>query len=125
MNELDRKIREALRQEDAELFESFGGEQSMLEMVADVFRSRHRWLVVITMFWMVVIFVFAIVAGVRFFGADATRDQVMWAAACVICLSAVSLLKTWFWMEMNKNALTREIKRLELQIARLAGRIRD
>jgi len=27
-------------------------------------------------------------------------------------------------MEMNKNALTREIKRLELQIARLASRIK-
>ncbi len=125
MNELDRKIREALRQEDAELFESFGGEQSMLEMVADVFRSRHRWLVVITMFWTLVFFVLSIVSAVRFFSADATRDLVMWAAVCVICLSAVSLLKTWFWMEMNKNALTRAITRLELQIARLAARIKD
>ena len=49
----------------------------------------------------------------------------MWAAACIVCVSAVSMLKIWYFLEMNKNAVTREIKRLELQIARLAGRIKD
>jgi hypothetical protein len=34
----------------------------------------------------------------------------------------VAILKIWFWMEMHKNAVLREVKRLELQIARLAAR---
>jgi len=33
-------------------------------------------------------------------------------------------MKTWWWMEVNKNAITREVKRLELQIARLAARVK-
>ena len=52
------------------------------------------------------------------------RVMLLWAAACVVCMSGVSMMKVWYWMELNKNAVTREIKRLELQIARLAGRIK-
>jgi hypothetical protein len=124
MNELDRKIREVLHKEDAELFEGFEAEQSLLEMMVDTFRGRHRWLVAMMAFWSLVFFVLAIVTAVKFFSAETTRDIVMWATACVLCMSAVSMLKLWYFLEMNKNALTREIKRLELQIARLAGRIK-
>ena len=35
---------------------------------------------------------------------------------------AVAMLKMYFWMEMNKNVTLREVKRLELQIARLVSR---
>lgn len=125
MNELDKKIQEALRKEDAELFEDFQGEQSLFEMMGDTFRGRHRWLVALMAFWSLVFFVLAILTAVKFFSAEATRDIVMWAAACILCMSAVSMLKLWYFLEMNKNCLTREIKRLELQIARLSGRIKD
>ncbi len=124
MNDLDEKIREALRSEDAELFGEIGGEPSMFEMVMETFRGRHWWLVVLTGFWTLVFFVLSILSAVRFFRAVEMRDTLMWAAAFIVCMSAVSLLKTWYWMELNKNAITREIKRLELQIARLASRIK-
>ena len=32
------------------------------------------------------------------------------------------MLKMWYWMELNKNALTRGIKRVELQLALLSNR---
>ncbi|MEE8169622.1 MAG: DUF6768 family protein [Phycisphaerae bacterium] len=40
-------------------------------------------------------------------------------------MSAVAMLKIWYWMEMQRIVVMREIKRVELQIARLAARIRD
>ena len=46
-------------------------------------------------------------------------------AVCIVCFSAIAGMKVWYWLELNKNAVTREIKRLELQIARLASRIKD
>ena len=125
MNELDKKIKEALRQEDAELFEDLGGEPSVFDLVIDTFRGKHWWLTVLTIFWSLVFFVLAILSAVRFFKTDDSRDMMMWALAFIFCMMAVSMMKIWFWMEMNKNAITREIKRLELQIARLAGRIKD
>lgn len=124
MNELDKKIKEALRQEDAELFEDLGGEPSVFDLVIDTFRGKHWWLTVLTIFWSLVFFVLAILSAVRFFNTDDSRDMMMWALAFIFCMMAVSMMKMWFWMELNKNAITREIKRLELQIARLAGRIK-
>lgn len=124
MNELDMKIKEALLQEDAEIFEEFGGEQTLLEMVADTFRGRQRWLVFLTMFWTLVFFVLSILAIIKFFRADEMRDMLMWGAASAFFLSGVIMMKVWYWMEIYKNVVTREIKRLELQIARLTARIK-
>ena len=36
-------------------------------------------------------------------------------------LAAVMGMKIWHWMEMQRHALTREIKRVELQVANLAN----
>lgn len=125
MKELDKKIREALRKEDAELYEEFDEEPSVIEMLMETCRGRRRWLNVLGAFQTLVFVVLGISSAVKFFGAESTREIVMWAGACILCMTAVSMLKIWFFLEMNRNALTREIKRLELQIARLAGRIKD
>ena len=125
MNELDKKIQEALRAEDAELFKDFPEEPSVFEMLMETCRGRHRWLNILGAFWTLVFLVLGIVAAVKFFSAEGTRDIVMWASACIVCVSAVSMLKIWYFLEINKNSTTREIKRLELQIARLAARIKD
>ena len=125
MNDLEKKIREALRKEDAELYKEFEDEPSVFEMLMETCRGRRRWLNMLGAFWTLVFVVLGVLAAVKFFGAVATRDIVMWAAACILCMSAVSMLKVWYFLEINKNAVTREIKRLELQIARLANRIKD
>ena len=125
MNELDKKIQEALRKEDADLFEEFCSEPSMYEMIMETFRGKYRWMAMVAVFYSIVFMGLFIFAGIKFFGAEAPRDMMMWAILCIVCWFAVAMLKIWYWMELNKNALTREIKRLELQIARLAGRIKD
>jgi len=123
MNELDRKIKEALRQEGHEDFDDAVPEPSVFEMIFETFRGKHWWLSVLTFSWTLVFFVLAVFSAVKFFNVEDPRDTMMWALAFVFCMMAVSMLKMWFWMELNKNAITREIKRLELQIARLANRI--
>lgn len=125
MSELDKKIRETLRSQDAELFKEFDTEPSLFELLSEACRGRHRWLNLLGAFWTLVFLILGIVAAVRFFRAESTRDLVMWAAGCILCMSAVSMLKIWYFLEMHKNAVTREIKRVELQIARLAGRIKN
>lgn len=125
MNELDKKIKEALSQEDAELMKDFEGEPSIFEMLTDTFRGRHRWLNVLGAIWILFFLVLGIYSAMQFFKVETDRDMLMWAAAFLFCMSAVSMLKIWYWMEMQKNSITREIKRLELQIARLAGRLKS
>lgn len=122
-NELDRKIREALRAEDAEIFGDLVEEPSVFDMLTETMRGRHRWLNLLGGFWILVFLILAVVAAFRFFDAATDRDMLMWAAVCILCMSAVSMLKVWYWMELQKNAMIREVKRLELQIARLVSRL--
>ncbi len=125
MNDLDDKIREELRKEDAELFDEFSEETSVFEMLIETCRGKRRWLSIFGGILTMIFLVLGVLSAVKFFDAQTTKDMIMWASACILCMSAVSMLKMWYFMEMNKNATTREIKRLELQIARLAGRLKD
>lgn len=125
MSELDSKIREALQKEDAELFQEVGEEPGIFEMLIETFRGRHRWLNMVAAALTLLFLASGIVSAVAFFRAKETRDVVMWAAACVTCLAAVAMLKVWYWLELQRIVVMREIKRVELQIARLAARIRD
>ena len=67
----------------------------------------------------------AIVSGVRFIRADDERTMLLWAAAMLLCFGAVTAIKIWYWLEMNRLAVTREVKRLELQVAQIARRLEE
>lgn len=47
-----------------------------------------------------------------------------WGAATALALAGVLLVKVWFWLELQKNAIVREVKRLELQVASVAAQLR-
>jgi hypothetical protein len=34
------------------------------------------------------------------------------------------LVKVWFWLELQKNAIVREVKRLEVQVASISAQLR-
>lgn len=123
MNDIDRKIQDALRKEDAEVWADFESEPPVFDLIMETFRGRYRWLAVMAVFWTFVFMGLGVYSFVRFFGAQETRELLLWGGAAGICFMAVGMMKIWYWMELNKNALTREMKRLELQIARLSGRL--
>ena len=60
---------------------------------------------------------------VQFFSVEATKDLLKWGLGGIVFLLGVSMLKIFAWMQMDKNALLREIKRLEIQISSLSGRM--
>jgi K+ transporter len=125
MKNIDDTIRDALRAEDRELFEEFGGEQSLFDMVVESFRGRNLWIKIGMFFNILVFTVLAVVAAIQFFGADTTRGMIGWATGFLFCCLGTMMMKLWWWAQMDKNCLTREIKRLELQIARLAARMKE
>ncbi len=123
MKDIDEKIREALRKEDAELLEHYRGEASIHEMVIEVFRGRHRWLNVFILIMSWVIFGLLVVAGRQFFLAESTQAMIAWATGLLCGVMWLVLMKIWFWLEIHKNSITREIKRLELQLANLSRKL--
>lgn len=120
MNELDSKIRQALSDEDQDIFER---EQGVIELVIETFKSQTRWLTMLSIVGGVVVMIFAAIMAVQFFEADTTRDQTMYATLFIAAFFSIGIMKVWFWMQMDRVSQLREIKRLELQIARLAQRV--
>lgn len=124
IEEIDVLIREALGQADADLLDQFG-EQSLPEMITGAFRGRHRLEMGAVTLVVMLFFGLTIFSAVRFLGATEMREMLLWGAGVFIGFSSMAGFKLVGWMQMNRNALAREIKRLELQVAQLARTLRE
>lgn len=124
MNDIDRAIRQSLSAEDAELLDRLGADQSLHRQVLATFEGQLRWLNAAG--WLAGFALFALALGMawRFLQAQEVGDMLRWGAASALAVAGLALVKVWFWMELQKNAIVREVKRLELQVASLAERLR-
>jgi len=120
-NDQSSPMRETLTREEAEAYERLE-RPSMFELATDVLRGRSGCFMLGSLVTGKVMLVLGIYSVVRFLGTSDIPEMLRWGAVLFFCLGAIAAVKMWFWMEMNRHALSREIKRLELQIAHLARR---
>jgi uncharacterized protein DUF6768 len=118
MNDLDREIQQALDAEERELFEQLG-EQGIFTQWFSVYRGKQAWIAIVSTFVMFILFGGAVYAGWNFFQSSSGVEAAQWGAAVWFLMTMVGFLKLWFWMRMESNRVLREVKRVELQIARL------
>jgi hypothetical protein len=124
MNDVDRAIRQSLSVEDAELFDRLSLDQSLRQQVLATFEGQLRWMNVAGWIAGFVLFGAGSLMAWRFVDAPNLEDMLRWGAGSAIAFAGLALVKVWFWMEMQKNAIMREVKRLELQVASLAAQVR-
>lgn len=122
--EIDRLIKEALRHEDTDLRARFG-EQSAPELLMEMFRGRRRLITIGGIIANLVLVGLAILSTSRFLNASDQRSMLIWGVTGVSCLVAITAIKVWYWLEMTRLSLARDIKRVELQLALLAKQIAD
>jgi hypothetical protein len=122
MTDLNDRIREALRADDEEALASLAEEPDLFEQVLQTFRGRGRALVFLSITFGVVLMALSVLCIVQFFRAQDVQPMLAWAVGFLVCFGGILGMKVWYWMELQKNTITREIKRLELQVARLAKR---
>ena len=124
MNDLDRAIRQSLSAEDSELFDRLGADQALHRQVLATFDGQFRSLNAIGWIAGFVLFGLASVFAWRFVQATEVGDMLRWSAASALAFAGLALIKVWFWLELQKNAIVREVKRLEVQVASLATQFR-
>jgi hypothetical protein len=124
MNDLDHAIRESLSAEDAALFDRFGADQALHRQVLATFEGRLRWFNVAGWIAGFVLFGVACVLAWRFVQAQDLGEMLRWGAASALAFAGLALIKVWFWLELQKNAIVREVQRLEVQVASLAAQLR-
>lgn len=119
MTKVDEAIRRALSPEDARAYDALGREPSLLAEAMAAFQNQHR--LVSVGGWLAGFALFAVAAwaGWRAWLAPDLRGLLLWGGLAFFALAGLGLVKLWFFMEMQKNAILREVKRLELQVASL------
>ncbi|CAN5702480.1 hypothetical protein BH11PSE1_BH11PSE1_15220 [soil metagenome] len=122
MTDIDEAIRQSLSAEDVRFLEAHGGEQPLLRQVLQTLTGSFAPLNAGG--WIAGFALFAVGAFCvwRFLNVTELRDLLLWGGGAMATMLGLTLIKVWFWMEMQKNAIVREVKRLELQLARLAGK---
>jgi hypothetical protein len=121
--EIDQIIKEALSEEEAAFYDQLD-EQPILNMVGDLYTGRMKYLAIGSMIVMVILFGISIYCTVQFFQAEELREMMAWGFGAWFCILAVMANKFWQWMEMQKNQVLREIKRVELQIGMLNSKLK-
>jgi len=125
MTDIDEEIRKVLAGSELEKLGSLTEEPGMYAMISDVFKGKMRFWNLYAMVLSFVAFGFALWTGWNFFHTDDAHMMALWGTSMGVAIFFVAMLKLWFWMEMNKNSVIREVKRVELQLAVLAKEIRE
>ncbi len=92
-------------------------------MILGLFKGKNKWIMFVMNFMTLVFFVLSIYCVVQFFETEIQKEYIKWGIGALVFLFGVSMLKVFAWMQMDKNVLLREMKRLELQISSLSGRL--
>ena len=122
--QIDQLIKTTLSQEEFKLFEALD-EQNIFQSVIGIFKGKNKWIMYAMNIMTLVFFALFVYCLIMFFKTDITNELIQWGIGIVVFLLGVSMLKIFAWMQMDKKALIREIKRLELQVASLSGRMSE
>ncbi len=118
--DIDDLIRETLSNEEAAYYDQLE-DKNMLQEYGGVFKSRYGWAAVATGIMIFVLLGVVIYSGFAFANATSLKMIILWSMVIILSASGISMLKLWNWMQMDKNEIKREIKRVEYQISVLAS----
>lgn len=119
---IDELIKEALTKEEAAFYDELEEEHLFGKMLT-AHKGRTGWLVSVMTVVHLLIFILFVFCTVRFFESTNTYELIQWGAGGMLCMMTAGMLKLYIWMQMDKNTILRELKRVELQIAALSSKL--
>ncbi len=118
MRDLDRMIDEALDAEERELLRSIGEEPGYVEQALGIFSGRTGRVSVILMIVQGAAFLGGSWAAWNFFAVNDVLSALRWGLPAAVLLLMSLTIKLAMWPAIHANRLMRELKLIELQIAR-------
>jgi len=117
-DELDALIAEALDADDRELLAEVGDEPGYFSQARGLFRGRLAWVMWLAYVMNIIGGMVAVWAAWQMFQTQDVVMTIRWALLVLVSLNIGLFMKSGLGYQMQTNRLLREIKRLELQIAR-------
>lgn len=118
MDELDDQLKQALR--SGHRVEVGGDEiDSVRGLMTEMFRFRSKLITAGSVIKIAILWVMTAVTLIMTFVTSDPHQQFLWAFGCLISAISLGILWQFHWAMLHRNAMLRELKRLELQIAGL------
>jgi hypothetical protein len=124
MEDIDQLIKETLTNEETTFYDLLE-EQNLFAMVRGLYKGKNWWLTLIMHIMNVITFGLALYCLIQTFDVENTNDLMLWLAGFFFCFIVMSMLKLYSFMAMDRNAILREMKRLELQVMSLSSKISE
>lgn len=122
MRDLDQMIDEALDAEERDLLRSIGDEPGFFAQVFGVFGGATGWVNLILMVVQGALFIAGVWGAWNFFEAADPLTAIRWGLPAAVLLLMALVMKLALWPTIQANRVIRELKRLELQIARASSK---
>jgi hypothetical protein len=121
---IDEKIRHELQGRGSPV-DQLSDESRLFPMLFRVFTGGlARW-AGFAMALTLICFGLTVWCGYSFFTAASPDDRVFWGISALAAFHALSMFKLWFFMEMNRHSVTREVKRLEVAVAKMQAGVEN
>ena len=118
MSNLDDEIAKALSAEDLALSKQFE-DLGLFGHFKTLFKGKDAWVTILSVIFGTILNVLFFYAAWKFFTVTDVNSKLLWGGGAWFLATMVAFMKVWFWMRMESNRVIREVKRLELQVARL------
>ncbi len=93
--------------------------ESIWGLMGNTFTGPLAWMAVMLFIYTFAFSALWIFSVVKFFGSEATGDQILWATVFLAALMIVSSLKLFFWMMMFRDSAMRRLDRIEKRLFEL------
>lgn len=114
---IDEMIKAGLSEHDQQLFDELESDMNIQEMAVTAFQGRNRGIKVFAFILSFVFFGLAVFCVWNFSQTQDVRLALNWLMGFGFCALSVAMFKMYFWMEMHKSSVLREVKRVELQLS--------
>lgn len=120
MQDLDKMIDDALESEERDLLRSIGEEPPYMSQLLGLFGGKTGWLNAIMLVVQTLLFLAGGWMAWTFFETNDALSALHWGIPAAVLLLMSLIIKMAMWPAIQANRLLRELKLIQLQIARAA-----
>jgi hypothetical protein len=122
--DIDRLISESLNKEEAEFYASLE-EEGLPQKVKSLYSGKFGRMAILTAIVHTIAVGVAVYCGYKLFTSPDVVEILRYSVVLFIAWSFGIMIKLWQWMQMDKETVMREMKRLEFQVAVLMEKNSD
>lgn len=119
-DKFDQRLFGELSADDAAFLDRLEEDRGLYAQMSDTFSGPLKLWTVFAFVLSLTFFVAAIYSLVQLWAGPPLRESLIWLAMFGWFILAVAMIKMWYWMRLNQLTLLRELKKIELQVARLS-----